>query len=66
MKGFGDADWARKTTAALDAEFQQGALAVKVWKNIGMVERDAASQLIFIDDKGFDPVFDHLASRGIP
>lgn len=66
MKGFGGADWARKTTAALDAEFQRGAVAVKVWKNIGMVERDAAGQLIFIDDKGFDPVFDHLASRGIP
>ena len=66
MKGFGQAGWAEKTKAALDAEFQRGALAVKVWKNIGMVERDAAGQLIFIDDKGFDPVFDHLAARNIP
>jgi predicted TIM-barrel fold metal-dependent hydrolase len=66
MKGFGADGWARKTNAALDAEFKQGALAVKVWKNVGMVERDAAGQLIFIDDKGFDPVLDHLAAKGVP
>src|SRR5690606_35004067 len=48
MKGFGDADWAQRTNAALDAEFRQGAVGVKVWKNIGMVERDAQGQLIFI------------------
>lgn len=66
MKGFGGRDWARKTNEGLDAEFGQGALAVKVWKNVGMVERDAKGQLIFINDKGFDPVLDHLANRNIP
>ncbi len=66
MKGFGDDGWAEAAKAALDSEFRQGALAVKVWKNIGMVERDAAGQLIFIDDKGLDPVFNHLATRNIP
>lgn len=66
MKGFGTDGWAQKTNAYLDSEFQQGALAVKVWKNVGMVERDAKGQLIFIDDKGFDPVFDHLAAKNIP
>lgn len=66
MKGFGADGWARKTNAYLDSEFQQGALAVKVWKNVGMVERDAAGQLIFIDDKGLAPVFDHLEAKGVP
>ncbi len=66
MKGFGGEGWAQRTNAYLDSEFRQGALAVKVWKNVGMVERDAKGQLIFIDDKGFDPVFDHLAARNIP
>lgn len=66
MKGFGGEGWARKTNVDLDSEFSQGALAVKVWKNVGMVERDAKGQLIFIDDKGFDPVFDHLAAKHIP
>lgn len=66
MKGFGTAGWARKANADLDSEFEQGAVAVKVWKNLGMVERDATGQLIFIDDKGLDPVFDHLAAKGVP
>jgi hypothetical protein len=66
MKGFGGEGWAKKANADLDSEFRQGAVAVKVWKNVGMVERDAKGQLIFIDDKGFDPVLDHLIARNIP
>jgi len=66
MKGFGTDGWADRTNAYLDSEFEQGALAVKVWKNVGMVERDASGQLIFIDDKGFDPIFDHLAAKDVP
>jgi predicted TIM-barrel fold metal-dependent hydrolase len=39
---------------------------VKVWKNIGMEFRDMDSALIMIDDPKFDPVFAHLAEKGIP
>ena len=66
MKGFGDAGWVPAAKAYLDSEFRQGALAVKVWKNIGMVERDVGGQLIFINDAGLDPIFDHLAALNIP
>lgn len=66
MKGFGAPDWAARTNALIDAEVRRGAVAVKVWKNVGMVERDADGQLIFIDNPGFDPVFDHLAATGTP
>lgn len=66
MKGFGGADWAKDTNAHIDTEVQRGAVAVKVWKNIGMVERNAQGQLIFIDDAGFDPVFNHLTAIKIP
>jgi hypothetical protein len=66
MKGFGSKGWAEETIRHLDAEFVQGALAVKVWKNIGMVERNAKGQLIMLDDPGFDPVMDHLAHKHIP
>jgi hypothetical protein len=66
MKGFGTKGWAGKTIRHLDEEFAKGALAVKVWKNIGMVEKNAAGQLIMLDDPGFDPVMDHLAARHIP
>jgi predicted TIM-barrel fold metal-dependent hydrolase len=66
MRGFGTGGWTRRTNAAIDAEVARGALAVKVWKNVGMVERDAHGRLIMIDDAGFDGVMAHLEARGIP
>lgn len=66
MDGFGQAGWADRANSRIDAEVRRGAVAVKVWKNIGMVERNAQGDLIFIDDAGFDPVFGHLAATGVP
>ncbi|ASG23976.1 amidohydrolase family protein [Nitrospirillum viridazoti] len=66
MKGYDGKGWAAATIRHLDAEFAQGALAVKVWKNIGMVERNAQGRLIMLDDPGFDPVMNHLAQKHIP
>ena len=66
MQGFGQPGWADRANAAIDAEVARGAVAVKVWKNVGMVERDANGQLIFIDDAGLNPIFSHLAATGVP
>lgn len=66
MDGFGEAGWADRVNRHIEAEVRRGAVAVKVWKNIGMVERDAAGNLIFIDNAGFDPVFSRLAASGVP
>ena len=66
MKGFGAKGWADKTIRHLDGEFARGALAVKVWKNIGMVEKNAKGELIMLDDPGLDPVMTHLANKHIP
>jgi predicted TIM-barrel fold metal-dependent hydrolase len=66
MSGFGGADWTANTIAHIDSELERGALAVKVWKNIGMVEKNAQGHLIMLDDPGFDGVMKHLEERGIP
>lgn len=66
MKGFGTAGWSERTGLALDAAFSKGAVAVKVWKNIGMVERDPQGRRVFLDDKRFDPVMSHIQARGVP
>ena len=57
--------WAGDTIAALDQALSAGAVGVKVWKNIGMALRDKQGRAIMIDDARFDPVFDHLAARGV-
>jgi hypothetical protein len=66
MKGFGAAQWSADTIRHIDAEIDRGAVAVKVWKNIGMVEKDAQGRLIMLDDPGFDAVMQHLEARRIP
>ena len=64
MKGFGGADWTQSTNQRINEEFARGALAVKVWKNIGMVEKDAAGKHIMLDDPGFDGVMANIEAHG--
>lgn len=45
---------------ALDA----GAVAVKVWKDIGMQQRDPDGRAVMIDDPRFTPIFSMLEQRG--
>ena len=66
MKGFGTAGWTEQTNRALDAAFADGAVAVKVWKNIGMVAKDPQGRRVFLDDPRFDGVMRHIEERHIP
>jgi len=64
MDGFGEADWEENTIAWLSKSFDEGAIAVKIWKDIGMVFRNPDSTFILIDNPRFDPIFDFIESRG--
>ncbi len=66
LEGWGEAGWTENTAAWLEQCIADGAVAVKVWKNIGMEFRDKESNLIMIDDPGFDEIFLYLAKKGIP
>lgn len=66
MDGWGAPGWATSVNARIDESVAHGAVAVKVWKNIGMSVRDAKGQLVMIDDPGFDAVLQHVQSRGLP
>ena len=65
MKGFARKDWAEKVNAQLAADAQAGARAVKIWKNVGMSERDASGKLIFLDNPAFSPIADQVQSLGL-
>jgi Amidohydrolase len=62
--GFEQPGWSDATLQDLDGAFAAGAVAVKVWKNIGMSLRDGQGRLVMVDDPRFDAVFDGLARRG--
>jgi hypothetical protein len=56
MKNWGTQAWTDTTLARLRASFTNGALGIKVWKNIGIVERDSSGNFIMLDHPAFDPV----------
>lgn len=66
LQGWNRGDWQEKTLDRLKESFRNGAIGVKVWKNIGMVEKDKDSSFIMIDDPKFDPIFNYLEEKGIP
>lgn len=66
LDGWNENDWLKKTIAYLQASLDKGAIAVKVWKNIGMDFKDRDSSFVMIDNLQFDPVFNFLAKKKIP
>lgn len=58
-------NWEKETLAYLKDSFSKGAVAVKVWKNIGLELRENNGDFVMIDDPRFDPIFDYLAENKI-
>jgi predicted TIM-barrel fold metal-dependent hydrolase len=61
---FGSASFSADAIQQIDRDFAQGAVAVKIWKNIGMEIKDSSGQYIFADDPKFDPIYKDMASHG--
>jgi len=59
-----DSDWVNNIDW-IDKGIKEGAVGVKVWKNIGMVFKDKNGELIMIDDPKFDTIFNMLTDREI-
>jgi predicted TIM-barrel fold metal-dependent hydrolase len=66
MKGFGRPGWAERVNRRLAAEKAAGAVAVKLWKNVGMIETDAKGRKLMLDDPGFDPVIAQMNRLHLP
>jgi len=66
MKGWDDPDWQAKTLNYLKDSFAKGAIGMKVWKNIGMVEKNREGKFIMIDNPEFDTIFNYLVKNHIP
>jgi predicted TIM-barrel fold metal-dependent hydrolase len=61
-----DPDYSQQVIAFLDRTFQQGAVGVKIWKEVGIDIKDRNGKFILPDDPRFDPIYAHLAKRGKP
>lgn len=47
----------------IDQSFAQGAVAIKIWKNIGMEIKDENGNYIMADDPKFDPIYKDIAGH---
>ncbi len=57
------ANWSEATIEQLKKSFEKGAHGIKLWKNIGMVYKDAAGKFIMIDDPKFDNVIQYIIDQ---
>lgn len=65
MKGWDEPEWLDNTMKFLEKNIEEGAIAVKFWKNIGMVFRDKNGDLVMIDDPKLDTIFKMLTKKNI-
>lgn len=64
MEDFDSPNWEENVITKLKEDFNKGAIAVKVWKDIGMVFKDKDGSFIMIDDTRFDKILNFIASEG--
>ena len=58
-------DWSNKVIEQIKTNLSEGAVSVKIWKNIGMVVRDREGKFIMADNPKLDPVIDYLVKNNI-
>ena len=61
---FNDAGWADSVISGLESDFNRGAVAVKMWRNIGLKVRRPGIGNILPDDPVFEPVLAWLEGQG--
>ncbi len=60
---FDDPEFGRRVIRQLDQDFSAGAIAVKVYKTIGMQIRTKAGAFLMADDPVFEPIYRHIAAH---
>jgi predicted TIM-barrel fold metal-dependent hydrolase len=65
-RGFDEKDWAKKATESIARSMANGAVGVKIWKNMGMELKDKNDKLVMVDDPRLEPIFEFLVKNKIP
>jgi predicted TIM-barrel fold metal-dependent hydrolase len=60
---FRSPEFAAETIRQLDRDFSKGAVAVKIWKNIGMELKTPDGEFVMPDDIVFAPIYRAIAAR---
>ncbi|MHA4811631.1 amidohydrolase family protein [Flavitalea flava] len=66
VRNWNNPDWQEQTISWLEQSFSKGAIAVKIYKNVGMELKDKEGKLVMADNPKFDPILDYLEKNRIP
>ena len=61
-----DSGWPQEALAQIDEAVKQGVAGLKVYKTLGLTDRDRSGKRIPVDDPRLDPIWDKCGDLGIP
>jgi len=59
----GQPGFTKEAIRQVNQDFANGAIAVKIWKNIGLEIKDSKGQYIMPDDPAFEPIYKDIAAH---
>jgi predicted TIM-barrel fold metal-dependent hydrolase len=66
LNGIGGAGWKEREVAALEQALSDGAIGLKIYKNLGLTARKADGSRLQVDDPDLDPIWQVCAARNVP
>jgi uncharacterized protein len=66
LNGVGSPGWAEREIAALEQAFGDGAIGLKIFKNLGLSARKADGSRLAVDDADLDPIWQTAAKHKMP
>ena len=66
FRGVGEPGWGERAAAQLQEDAENGAAGLKIFKGLGMTDRDTDGNRIAVDDPRLAPLWDKAGELGIP
>ena len=66
FEGAKDLEWGRKAASQLEEDINNGAKGLKIFKSLGLRNKDADGKRLAIDDPRLDPIWAKCAEMGVP
>ena len=66
FEGVGSDGWIEKTVQQFEQDINNGAVGLKVYKSLGMYNKDSDGNRLKIDDSRLDPIWNKCAELGVP
>ncbi len=60
---FNRSDFSKEAIDGLNRDFEQGAVAAKLWKNVGMEVKNKSGHYVLPDDPVFEPIYKDIAAH---